>query len=362
MHAAGPKSKKMNAAPVRKSHVKKGKGARCHAKTITMASACTGWGSDVLAAEMLKLPAQHAFGVEKDPVVREIALAMHEYTAFYNDVFDKHFFKEKSTDFFFCGFPCPPFSGQGTGLGTLHKDGMVIAPIIKWIMEKKPRTFLLENVRGLVDRHCATFCEIVDILAGIKNRGSQPTYDVSWRILNTRLHGGLPQNRERVFVAGVRRDCQVCPMKWPSEIPMTPLELLIDGGSKPEGSLQWPGRLPSGDGCKARTLWMLNKIWESGGDPLKETWVLNVDNATPHYSYGYSPCITRARGSSSGHWLSWKQRKLRLHEMAKLSGVSPARIPVGFSDKRVGEIIGNSVPVTLLARVMSPLLAAAGLS
>ena len=101
MHAAGPKSKKMNAAPVRKSHVKKGKGARCHAKTITMASACTGWGSDVLAAEMLKLPAQHAFGVEKDPVVREIALAMHEYTAFYNDVFDKHFFKEKSTDFFF---------------------------------------------------------------------------------------------------------------------------------------------------------------------------------------------------------------------------------------------------------------------
>ena len=35
---------------------------------------------------------------------------------------------------------------------------------------------------------------------------------------------------------------------------------------------------------------------------------IEVAGTKPQACFEYSPCITRARGGSSGHWLSWKQR------------------------------------------------------
>ena len=333
-------------------------------KVLTMSSACTGWGSDLLAAELLGLRFKNKFGVEIDKKVKEVATALHHYEEFYESVFDKSFRDDtQATDFFFAGFPCQPYSSQGLHLGSRCSEGLVVAPIIQWISDKKPTTFLLENVKGIVQKpHKALFEEVLKILVGIKDAHGNQAYDVSWKVLNARLHGGLPQNRERVFVAGVRLDHKVSPMIWPGEIPMVRLESLVQGGIQREGSKHWPGNLPKAEGARKRALQMLDQIRTSGGNPLQETYVLNVDNASPAYCHCYSPCITKSRGGTSGHWLSWKQRKMTLTEMMKLSGVNPQRIPTDrFPEALLGKIIGNAVPVTLLARVMQALLNSAGL-
>lgn len=315
----------------------------------------------MLAAESLGLKVSNAFGAEIDPKVREVAEALHQYKRFFSDVCDPKFKEADATDFFFAGWPCQPFSAQGSGSGVNHPEGLVVVPILQHIKSKKPRCFLLENVRGLLDRHKDIFFVVLKFLTDIKADSGKPFYSVTWNVLNARLHGGLPQNRERIFVAGVRCDCQVSPMQWPGQIPMLPLDKFIEGGQKPEGSPDWPGNMPRAWGQQTRLWQMLNDIWERGGDPLKEMWVLNVDNATPGFTKGYSPCITKGRGGNGGHWLSWKQRKMTTRELMLLSGVRPERIPQGFSDRQLGLIIGNSVPIPLLARVMAALFRAAGL-
>jgi len=75
-----------------------------------------------------------------------------------------------------------------------------------------------------------------------------PRYDVSWRVVNARHW--LPQNRERVYITGLRSDLAAPPMDWSSVLPPFPPEPR-DPGSVPGGTLrgilQRPGP-PGGSG------------------------------------------------------------------------------------------------------------------
>ncbi|MFM7987039.1 MAG: DNA cytosine methyltransferase, partial [Candidatus Fonsibacter sp.] len=66
---------------------------------------------------------------------------------------------------------------------------------------KRPRAFLLENVKGLVTQHRATFDDVFQQLRQIANGA----YKVRYTIIDTARHG-IPQHRERVYIAGLLRD------------------------------------------------------------------------------------------------------------------------------------------------------------
>lgn len=93
------------------------------------------------------------------------------------------------------GFPCQAFSIAGKREGFLDARGTLFFEIARVLEYKRPRYFLLENVEGLLshdDRK--TFVRIIGVLADIG-------YRVQWQVLNTKDYG-LPQNRERIFIAG----------------------------------------------------------------------------------------------------------------------------------------------------------------
>ena len=57
---------------------------------------------------------------------------------------------------------------------------------------------MLENVKGLVDRHRQVMDDVVDSL-------ERMGYVVSWRILDSKTHGALPCSCPRVYIVGIRR-------------------------------------------------------------------------------------------------------------------------------------------------------------
>ena len=110
-------------------------------------------------------------------------------------------------DILIAGFPCQPFSIAGVSkknaLGRQHgfKDetqGTLFFDIVRILEKKKPKAFLLENVKNLVSHDKGkTFIVIKEAL---KELG----YNVHFKVLDGKYY--VPQHRERILVVGFRND------------------------------------------------------------------------------------------------------------------------------------------------------------
>lgn len=93
------------------------------------------------------------------------------------------------------GFPCQSFSIAGKRGGFADTRGTLFFDLARILNAKKPRLFLFENVKGLLSHDSGrTFATIVTTLTELG-------YDLQWQVLNSKNHG-VPQNRERIFIAG----------------------------------------------------------------------------------------------------------------------------------------------------------------
>jgi len=98
-------------------------------------------------------------------------------------------------DFLCGGFPCQSFSIAGKRQGFNEARGTLFFEIARILSHKRPRHFLLENVRGLLSSDDGkVYTTILRILADLD-------YRVETVVLNSK-HYGVPQNRERVFFIG----------------------------------------------------------------------------------------------------------------------------------------------------------------
>jgi len=96
------------------------------------------------------------------------------------------------------GFPCQPFSSAGKKEGIRDSRGTLFQIIVRVLRRHKPEFFVLENVKRLLSMESGShFATILQSLAKLD-------YHVEWRLLNA-AHFGLPQNRQRVFVIGIKR-------------------------------------------------------------------------------------------------------------------------------------------------------------
>ncbi len=104
------------------------------------------------------------------------------------------------------GFPCQPFSIAGvtkhTALGNEHgfkhpTQGTLFFELVKIIKARRPRAFLLENVKNLKSHDGGrTFEVIIDTLR------DELGYDVHHAVIDAR--NVVPQHRERTYIVGFR--------------------------------------------------------------------------------------------------------------------------------------------------------------
>lgn len=96
------------------------------------------------------------------------------------------------------GFPCQAFSVAGKRLGFNDTRGTLFFDIARILRDKRPRYFVLENVKGLLSHDSGkTFQTILKVL-------TDTGYNVSWSVHNSKNYG-VPQNRERIFIIGSLR-------------------------------------------------------------------------------------------------------------------------------------------------------------
>jgi DNA (cytosine-5)-methyltransferase 1 len=120
-------------------------------------------------------------------------------------------------DVLLAGFPCQPYSiaGLRQGLDDEKGRGQVFLSILDVLKKAQPKAFMLENVKGMLSHDGGRTIEFM--CAELEKKG----YRVySPTILNSMTHGGVPQNRERVFIVGFRKDLGEVGFSFPQEIPL----------------------------------------------------------------------------------------------------------------------------------------------
>jgi DNA (cytosine-5)-methyltransferase 1 len=117
-------------------------------------------------------------------------------------------------DLFVGGSPCQSFSLVGKQRGLEDTRGTLFYEYARLIDEIKPKVFIYENVRAVTSHDGGkTWKKMQEVF---KELG----YSFSWTVLNAKNYG-IPQNRERLFVVGIRDDLtQITPFEFPQPIPL----------------------------------------------------------------------------------------------------------------------------------------------
>jgi DNA (cytosine-5)-methyltransferase 1 len=260
-----------------------------------------------------------------------------------------------AVDLYVAGFPCQSFSLAGCRKGFKDKRGMVFFGCADYIDCKRPRAFLLENVKGLKnhDKGKTMQC-ILDNLRGIGNGA----YEVTWQLVDTKEHG-VPQNRQRTYFIGIRRDCMQSLFQFPEKLPPVSIEGCLDPPRKKRMTLSdLPS--PTNKNFYQNVKRMLAELLKEGKDPFRKTYCFDAES-TPKFATiaeDRSMCITARR--AAGHWVTTRGRRMNIDEMLRLQGMERCFKQV-VSNRQLGIQIGNAMSQNVIERILIKLLPAAGL-
>ncbi len=173
----------------------------------------SGIGSPEQALIKLGIKHKSMFACDFDKYAKQSYLANYNTENFYNDITTRNHNQTPYVDLYVAGFPCQTFSMAGKRKGFEDTRGTLFFDLLKYLESKKPKYFILENVKGLLSHEKGrTFAIILDCLAKTVNTQYSFTmydeglnYHIYYKVLNTKDFG-IPQNRERVFIVGFRDD------------------------------------------------------------------------------------------------------------------------------------------------------------
>lgn len=161
------------------------------------------------------------FASEKDPHARVTYRINHNIDdEVFND--DIRFISPSEVpdhDILCAGFPCQPFSQAGRKVGIEDSDGTergnLFFCILDILEEKRPKAFILENVRHLLKHDEGRTFKLIH--KWLRKAG----YSVEYKIIKA-SDVGLPQHRPRIFIVGFD-ESQVnaaMPFLWPAKKPL----------------------------------------------------------------------------------------------------------------------------------------------
>jgi DNA (cytosine-5)-methyltransferase 1 len=185
-------------------------------KKIKVGSDFSGVGAFNQALKRIGVEFEEIFACDMDKYARQTFT--HNYgepNYFPKNVYEREI-PSDSLDIYMTSPPCQAFSLAGKRLGKDDSRGILFFNSLEFIQKNNPRYFIFENVKGLLsDDNGKTFQEWINYLGGKSVNGSpvifpyeeSVPYHLYWKVLNAKEHG-VPQNRERVFLIGIRDDSE----------------------------------------------------------------------------------------------------------------------------------------------------------
>lgn len=163
---------------------------------MRVASLFSGIGGFEEGFNLANLDYEVVFASEIDKYARISYSANFNADELVGDIKEIDEFDIPDHDFLIAGFPCQSFSIAGDRKGFDDIRGTLFFDIVRVLKAKKPKMFLLENVKNLVGHDNGN--TIKTILQNLSTIG----YTIDFEILNSK-DSGVAQSRERTYIVGV---------------------------------------------------------------------------------------------------------------------------------------------------------------
>ncbi|MDP2586636.1 MAG: DNA cytosine methyltransferase [Candidatus Komeilibacteria bacterium] len=228
------------------------------------------------------------------------------------------------------GFPCQSFSIIGKKLGFADTRGTLFFDVERILKEKKPKAFLLENVKQLTTHDNGRTFKV--ILEHLENLG----YFVHYKVLNG-LDFGVPQKRERIIIVGFKEN-------YPFEFPRNGVKAktLMDI-LEPECQIDKKHFLSDYFRQKLQ-----RKLKEQGKKIVTRPVVIHENKGG---NLGIHPFSTALRANGSYNYVTVNgERRLTPREMLRLQGY-PNTFKMVVPDTQVRKQAGNSVVIPKIEAV-----------
>ena len=183
---------------------------------VKIGTDCSGIEAPIVALNLLGIKYSHEFSCDNNKYAKETIMANYKPNIFYDNIFGRNHNKLPDIDLYCCGFPCQSFSTAGKKEGFNDPRGTIFFHCYKYISLKKPKVFILENVKGLVNHDNGNTFKTI-----MKMCNTLIDYKIHHKVLNSK-HFNIPQNRERIFIVGIKKDVVVNEFKFPSDIKIHP--------------------------------------------------------------------------------------------------------------------------------------------
>lgn len=265
-------------------------------------------------------------------------------------------------DVLLAGFPCQPFSLAGVSkknsLGKPHgfectTQGTLFFDVARIIAAKKPKAFLLENVKNLVSHDGGNTFRVI-----LQTLQEELKYDVHWKVIDAKPW--RPQHRERIMIVGFKEKTT---FSWDEIVRPSPAPLLSSILHSQNGTEKPEAPFTTGIQAKVHKKYVLtDNLWNYlqayaekhrlagngfGFGLVTKDMVARTLSAR-YYKDGSEILVSRGKGRNP--------RRLTPRECARLMGYPDTfRIPV--SDTQAYRQFGNSVVVPVIkevARIMTP--------
>ncbi len=241
------------------------------------------------------------------------------------------------------GFPCQAFSIAGYRKGFEDERGHLFFETLRVIKGKKPRAFLLENVKNLVSHDGGkTFRIIFDAL---KDAG----YHIRYQVLNSMDYGNVPQNRERIYIVGFISKEECDKFYFPEPVVLTKtINDLIDKMKKQDDKYYYDSS------SQYYNMLRQSMVNEDTVYQLRRTYVRENKSKV-------CPTLTANMGTG-GHNVplikdNFGIRKLTPRECLRFQGFPEEyKIPQNVSDTQLYKQIGNSVTVPVIERIAANMI------
>ena len=289
------------------------------------------------AVKQKKFEYQNVFTSEIDKYCIETYKNNFNEDNIYGDISlisDKEIEKIPNHEMLLAGFPCQPFSQAGLKGGFDDTRGTLFFDILRILKIKKPKSFLLENVKNLKGHDGGRTLQV--ILSSLR----QMYYVPEPQVLNAKDFG-LPQNRQRIFIVGFLKKFVNKEFKFPKPKNRTTLVSdILQDEKKIDKKYIISDKLWSGHKRRKRENKKNGKGFGYGLFRPDSSYTNTI--SARYYKDGSEVLINRGDGKNP--------RKLTPRECANLQGF-PKSFKLNNSDNQAYRQFGNSVSVPVIKAI-----------
>ncbi|RGP17444.1 DNA cytosine methyltransferase [Parabacteroides gordonii] len=261
-------------------------------------------------------------------------------------------------DILTAGFPCQPFSNAGNRKGVHDSRGMLYKECLRIIEYRMPKVIVFENVKGLLSSKYIDGRNLAEVIIEDLSTVGNVGYNVVHKLLNASDYG-VPQNRQRVFFVGVRKDLGIN-FTFPEKQKKDNLTIrhIINIPENVPNQVDWP--------LSPQALEMITHIPEGGSwkdvpyEHLAPRFKRIRDDMKKYRSPNFYRRFSRdeisgtmtasAQPENCGIIHPIENRRYTIREAARIQSFPDDFLFIDNSPKNITamyKVIGNAVPVTL---------------